>query len=402
MQNIVIAKPYRFVRPYSGLTWVKIFQYYLSHYLRRNYGITEFELRSTERLRESLAAGHGIVLAPNHCRPCDPMVMGQLSIHLNKAFYIMASWHLFKASRFQGWLIRRLGGFSVYREGLDREAIRTAINILVAADRPLVMLPEGIVTRANDRLGPLQEGVSFIATTAARIRARAAPESKVVVHPIALKYFFEGNLEASVRPVLEALGKRLGWRSQTELPLRARIGRLGEALLSLKEIEYLGKAQPGAHAARLASLIEHLLVPLEKEWLSGQREPSVVERVKQVRSAIVPGLAAGTLPDEERSRRWRQLADLYLAQQLWCYPPNYLCEPVTPERLLETVERFEEDVTDVARSHPPLRVVMEVGPALPVSPVRTKGGADPLINELRQQLTDMIQNLDRTARRPGG
>ncbi|MFN9371316.1 MAG: hypothetical protein ACK6D3_05460 [Planctomycetaceae bacterium] len=42
----------------------------------------------------------------------------------------MASWHIFM----QGWkqrLFSRIGGgFSVYREGLDRQALNTAIEIL--------------------------------------------------------------------------------------------------------------------------------------------------------------------------------------------------------------------------------------------------------------------------------
>ena len=54
--------------------------------------------------------------------------------------------------------------------------------------------------------------------------------------------------------------------------------------------------------------------------------------------------------------RWlRQLADLYLAQQLHCYSGDYLADAPTPERLLETVERYEEDLTDTARPHPPPR-----------------------------------------------
>src|SRR5207245_4022128 len=152
------------------------------------------EYRGVEHLRRSLAAGHGILVAPNHCRPFDPMAMGLLGIQINRPVHAMGSWHLFMGSRFQRWLIRRLGAFSVYREGTDREALRAATAILVEARRPLLVLPEGVVTRTNDRLGTLQEGVAFIARMAAKQRARANPPGQVVIHPIALKYFFEGNL----------------------------------------------------------------------------------------------------------------------------------------------------------------------------------------------------------------
>src|SRR5262249_22824675 len=218
----------------------------------------------------------------------------------------------------------------------------------------------------------LQEGVAFIARSAARQRAKATPPGKVVIHPVALRYYFEGDLVAKVTPVLDEIETRLSWRPQRELPLVERIYKVGEALLSLKEIEYLGRAQLGTIPERLPALIDHLLVPLEVEWLGGHRQLSVVERVKQLRLAIVPDLVAREITEEERVRRWRQLADIYLAQQLALYPGDYLGARATPERLLETVERFEEDLTDEARVHRPLRVVIQVGPAIEVSPARDK------------------------------
>jgi hypothetical protein len=145
---------------------------------------------------------------------------------------------------------------------------------------------------------------------------------------------------------------------------------------------------------RLEAQIDCLLEPLEKEWLGGRREPGVAERAKLLRTRIVPGLVSEDLSQAERDRRWQQLADIYLAQQLACYPPDYLAGNPTPERLLETVERFEEDLTDVARIHRPLRVVMQIGEALAVSPAKEKSsGEDPLMVELDQRLRQMISTL---------
>ena len=60
-------------------------------------------------------------------------------------------------------------------------------------------------------------------------------------------------------------------------------------------------------------------------------------------------MVAGDIAADERKRRWRQLADLYLAQQLACYPPDYIRPDPRPDRMLETVIRFEEDLTDQSR-----------------------------------------------------
>ncbi len=394
MQNIIIDKPYRFVPPYPSQFWTKTLNWFLPIYLNRTWGIASHEIRGIDHLKGSIAAGHGILLAPNHCRPCDPMVMGLLNALTGRSVHTMASWHLFMEGRFMAWLIRRIGAFSVYREGMDREAIKAATNILVDARRPLVIMPEGIVTRTNDRLGMLQEGVAFIARTAAKQRAKPSPAGKVVIHPVALRYFFEGDLAASAGAVLEYVETRLSWRSQQELPLLERIYKVGEALLSLKEIEYLGKSQQGSLPERMEALIDHVLSPLEKEWLQGRRESAAIERIKRLRSAILPDLVTGEISEQERARRWRQLADTYLAQQLSCYPKDYIGDNATPERLLETVERFEEDLTDTARIHRPLRVVIEVGTALEVSPIRDRSSAeDPLMTQLQHRLEELLNQL---------
>ena len=392
MQNIVVDNPYRFVPPRHGRFWYDVFQLWLPRHLNRSHGIESVECRGVERLRHSLDAGHGILLAVNHSRPSDPMMLGMLARAARQPFFVMASWHLFVQSRFQSWLLPRIGGFSVYREGMDREAVRAAIRILKEARRPLVLFPEGVISRTNDRLGNFMEGTALIARSAARQRAAATPPGRVVVHPIAFRYQFRGNLEAAVIPVIEEIEARLSWRPRRHRPLLKRINKVGEALLCLKEMEYLGRPQSGRAQPRLDRLINFLLAPLEKEWLKGERTGGVVARVKQLRMAILPDLVGGEIDEAERARRWRQLEDLYLAQQLFCYPPGYLGSNPTPDRLLETVERFEEDLTDRVRVHRPFHVIIDVGEALEVNPAPERGeGADPLMERIRAEMEAMLE-----------
>jgi 1-acyl-sn-glycerol-3-phosphate acyltransferase len=391
MQNIVIAKPYRFVAPHRGRLWWHLFRPFLPLYLRRSHGVARVQCRGVERLRASVAAGHGIVLAPNHCRPCDPMVLGRLSYAVGRPIYIIASWHLFMQNTLQTLLLPRLGVFSIYREGADREALKYAMQAIAAGERPLVVFPEGVISRHNDRLNHLMEGTALMARGAAKQRAASSPPGRVVVHPVAIRYFFDGDVEAAVTPVLRDIERRLAWQPQEALPLTERIAKIGGALLATREIEHFGAPQTGALSERLPRLIDRLLVPLEAEWTKGRREKEIVGRVKSLRAAIVPDLAAGTLGEAEVQRRWRQLAHIYLAQQLAFYPPDYLAQQPTPERLLETVERLEEDLTDVARIHAPLRAVVEVGEAIEVPPERQRAGeGDPLMAAIRQQLEAML------------
>ena len=211
----------------------------------------------------------------------------------------MASWHLFMQSRAQSFLLPRLGGFSVYREGLDRESLKCATRILAEARFPLVIFPEGFVTRNNDRLMNLMDGVAFLARAAAKQRAASPLPGKVVVHPVFVRYFFEGDLAAAIAPVLQEIEARLSWQPQSHLPLRDRIVKVGHALLALKEMEYFGATQSGAVRERLAHLLDHLLEPLEREWAGGRREPDSMTRIKRLRAAILPDMVHGELSEEE-------------------------------------------------------------------------------------------------------
>jgi 1-acyl-sn-glycerol-3-phosphate acyltransferase len=390
MQQVVIAKPYEFAPPHHGKLWPWLLQKWLPGHTRRKWGIEGLEFHGLERLQASLTAGHGVILAPNHCRPCDALILGLLGAELRQPFYTMAGAHLFMKSRIQRWLLCRVGAFSVFREGLDREALKTASQILVDARRPLVIFPEGVITRGNDRLGYVMDGVAFIARSAAKARARAEPAGQVVIHPIALRYTFGGDLRQSIEPILDMVEKRLGWRPQFGTSLVERVRRLGEALLTVKEVEYFDAAQVGARAERLPRLIDRVLGPLEEQYLSGQRAATTVARIKKLRVAILPALIEGKCTTEEQAIRWRHLDDCTFAQALESYPRGYIDGEPTTERLLETLERFEEDTTDTSRVHRPMHCRMDIGEALPVTTERPRGEADPLTVQLEERLKTML------------
>ena len=388
MQKVVIDKPYTFIPPRFNRTVHWMLRKILPFHLRKEYGVDSVECIGAEKLRASIDAGHGLMVVVNHCRPCDPMVLDYLAAEVRRPFSVIASWHVFMTSRIQQFLLPRLGGFSVYREGMDRESLRCAVKTVAEGRFPLVIFVEGIVTRTNDRLVNFMEGPSFMARAAAKQRK----EGKVVIHPVFIRYFFEGDLQTTLTPVIEEIEKRLAWQLQTQLPLRDRIWKIGSALLALKEIEYFAAPQSGTYPERLQRLEDHLLTPLENQWCASRHDGDLMARVKRIRSAILPEMVTGDLSDAERTTRWRHLADVYLVQQLHCYPGDYIEDP-TPERILETVERYEEDLTDVARPHFPIRAVITVGEAIeiPVTHDRSQE-ADPIIKEVRDQLEALLES----------
>ena len=414
MQNIIILKPYRFVPPHRGRLWPRVIVRYLMRpYLRRFYGLERFECIGGEKIRASLDAGRGILVISNHIRPCDPMACGHLTEVARQPMYCMASRHVFENAWIDRVLSRNCGAFSVYREGTDHASLQFAVQSIVTLDRPVIIFAEGSAGRMNDRVQPMLDGSALIARTAARRRAKQNPAGKVVIHPLAFKYFFRGNLQDAVDPVLSAIEQRLEWPVQSGGELLPRIRRIGRGLLAKLEIEVFGAAQPersdgGCLHDRIEPLIEAMLVPLEKRYeTTGAR--NIYIRVQQVRARLLPDLIAGHLTEEEQAIRQRELQTLYHVQEMGCYPRDYLGDNPSTERILETVERLEENLTDRVTVHRPFDCVMQVGDAIEVPTRRGRGAregdtatgpaqqgepsADPLTLEVERAIQTMIDAL---------
>ena len=108
---------------------------------------------------------------------------------------------------------------------------------------------------------------------------------------------------------------------------------------------------------------------------------------------IFPEMTRSKLPEQERKRRWKQLEDTYLAQQIDCYPENYVIDHPSVDRILETVEKFEEDLTDQCTIHGNLKVIIDVCEPIEVCTQRVRGVAeDPLMTAIRESLTEKAES----------
>ena len=64
------------------------------------------------------------------------------------------------------------------------------------------------------------------------------------------------------------------------------------------------------------------------------------------------------------------------------------------DRLRETIERFEEDLTDVVTVNGPLKAIIEVGEAIQVAPERDRTAeVDPRMTQIEQSLQGMLDKL---------
>lgn len=99
----------------------------------------------------------GIIVASNHLSNLDPPLIG---ICLPRYIRFMAKIELFRVP-ILGHLFRALGAFPIHRGKVDKQAIRTAIDV-VRTGGCLVMFPEGHRSKTGE-LGPFAPGVAVIA-----------------------------------------------------------------------------------------------------------------------------------------------------------------------------------------------------------------------------------------------
>ena len=403
MQDLIIEKPYRFVPPIKCkfMLWLTC-KFNLFHFwLRRAEGICEFEVVNAEKISDSIRAQHGIVMAGNHCRNADPMAIGEVAKAADCFIYSMASWHLFNQDWFMRWAIPQLGGFSINREGVDRTALEFAINVLATAERPLVIFPEGSVSRSNDYLHPFLGGTGFIARSAARRRKKQDVNLKVVIHPIAFRYQFIGDFEEATEHSLTLLESHLEVPVKTDLPLLERIHYVASGLLAKRECSYLGHVQEGEYYDRIRKLAQNILETQEQKWKGEVQEGGFVARAKALRPLMVPDLANGLLGDEEAKERRQDLFDINTVQQLSYYPVNYIAPSdghLPRERILEMLERLEEDLLDKVTIPRRYKLVLDVLDAIEVPAEKApRNEDDPLMKEVASALQVSLNGYSQAA-----
>ena len=386
--------PYRFVPPYRGKLWCRVSKYVMPRHLRHKMGVRLLHFQGLEHLRDSLSKKAGILLASNHVRWADPIVVGAMGLEVRQYLYYVVSYHLFKQNRLIGWWLNRIGGYSILREGADREAIRATVGILAAAERPILLFPEGTWFRQNDRVGPLQEGLGLIARQAVK-----QCERPIVVHPVGIKYWLLGDPRPELNRRIEKLERGLGWTPKHSDDLPGRLGQVGNALLALKEIERFGRAQEGDLDERIRRLTGVLIGDREKQYLGKEYEGWNLERIRRLRLVLVRQLTE-VRNDADASRATNEALDVLLfCENLSAHSYEYLTERPSLERIGETIQRIEETTADrVEEPIGELGATLTVGPAVDVRAFAAakraaRGGGDPLMETVSDGMKSLLKQM---------
>jgi 1-acyl-sn-glycerol-3-phosphate acyltransferase len=360
----------------------------------REQSLIDVEVRNRDRLSNLLKENVGVLITPNHSTHADPYTMYELADQVDRPFHFMSTWHVFEAqNRIGQRMLQWHGVFSVDREGNDLKAFKQAVGIVAASRHPLVIFPEGEVYHCNDKVTPFRDGPAAIALAAARRAKRP-----VLCVPVALKYRYLDDPMPDLLAVMEKLEREIFWRPRPDRPLVERIYALAEALLVLKELEFLGAARTGAIPDRLQALAQHVLTTAEQRV--GVTEPAnatIPERVKAVRRSVLEKLekldeSHVDATAAERTALRHVLDDAFFVVQLFSYPGNYLTEAASIERIAETIDKLEEDVLGKYSATIRSRRAVTINVGEPIE-AKSERGNKQAVGELTEALECGVQAL---------
>ena len=138
----------------------------------------------------------GSILAVNHSDETDPSVCIELSRRTHLRFTYMVNSEAFEESHgLYGWLLQRLGAFSVERGGSDQTARRYAVDVVKKGNDALVMFPEGEISYLNDLVQPFKTGAVHIGLQAITENRKTNPSWTAYLLPVAIKYYYRKPIE---------------------------------------------------------------------------------------------------------------------------------------------------------------------------------------------------------------
>jgi len=334
----------------------------------RGLRVSPEDFRHLEALRD-----HRAILASNHPTGEDPIVILWLSRMLGRPFNYLCAREVLVGPK--GWLLNRLGTYSVIRGTADRESIRMTRRLLAEHDRKVVIFPEGEIYQHNDLLLPFQSGVPQLGFWALEDLEKAGKPPALPVLPIAIKYRCCDTARPAIEGSLRGLEQALGLASEPRLTSYDRLVRIGVEMLGAVERD-LG-IEPGGERSLQERIQEYKRRLMQRVARTLGTEVAWHESPADQLHRLYNDLRSwvGELPEEHSGydlvlyeRRVSAAAplfnDLLRLQNFIAITGDYVRREPTAERFLEVLGRLEKEVFGTVRSRVPREAVVRVAPPI--------------------------------------
>ena len=340
--------------------------------------------QSLQKLREY--RGTRMLLLPNHPTGEEPVVLFEIWRAMGEVFNVVAAREVFDWEHgFRGWVLRRVGAYSIIRGSADRESFMTSKKILMEGLHRLVIFIEGEISRGGETLIPFEPGVIQLAFWAQegllKIAAKttenpeASPESPpVFIAPVAIKYFYLDNCEPDIERAMIHLETAVGIVITPDMNRYDRLRAVGLKILEVQEsMHQLGHGPELTLTERVAT-IKHRILNKMEIFLDLKPDPqaNTLTRLREIRNTMDHLIHSYEDPVELTDYEKRMVehlrgalsefyTDLDRVVYFLTYNENYLQGNQTPERFIDTIRRLEKEVYGKPRLSPRRVAHVKVG-----------------------------------------
>lgn len=348
-----------------------------------------------------------VVYLSNHPSDVEPAIAYYVANQIGTRFNFMASRSIFNwGFGLVGEVIKRVGAFSVLSGSPDREALKTAKNILSQPTGKLVMYPEGMMSGENDNLVSFMPGVAQVSFWGLDAALSKEPGAELYIQPTFVKYKISGSRESILKDVEYSLGrmeKKLRLYPGGRTLLR-RFLTVGRVLLEETEFELgIPKSEiDGKDFDYRLGRARHTALNLAASILNVKFSESdnAIQKIRDLFNAIdclEAGLPLPTTPKDlspQKIRRAKQLVDT--AYTFIITKPKNLIQWPSAERLIEWISSFEKHIYGKTEFRARKAHVLATR-AFPISKFyqiylgNKKEGVQALMNEIRSEMEILLE-----------
>ncbi|MCR9295089.1 MAG: 1-acyl-sn-glycerol-3-phosphate acyltransferase [bacterium] len=329
--------------------------------------IDEESLQKLRRLR-----GHRCLLTPSHSGGFEPHIIMYLSKLLRDDYNFVAAVELFEQSRFNRWLMPRMGVYSILRGAADRPSFSMTRQLLASGKRWLVIFPEGQTIWQNSIVIPFQQGTFQLAFKGLEDARKEEPNASLFCIPMAIKYVYINDMHAELDASLSRLESKLDIQYDAPPKSRyARLRRVADKVLGANEKVRGIHPAPGCSVdERIQGMKLHVVNDFERRLhLSSNHDKSLLDRIRALFNAV----DRIVYEDPEGSEYEQQLAseqqdaarklydDLWRLLQFVAVYDGYVSESMTIERFMDVLGILETEISKERKIWGPRKALLKVG-----------------------------------------
>jgi len=352
---------------------------------------------------ETIPKDSGFILAANHSDEIDPRIFIELSRRTHLRFTYMINSEAFqKWHGLYGWLLQRLGDFSVERGGNDQAARRYAVDVVKKGHGALVMFPEGEISYLNDLVQPFKTGVVHMGLQAITETRDTNSSWTAYLLPVAIKYYYSKPIRSILDKKIRAIEKRLLIQASF-FTFQEKIIRIMAKIVNRQELinrtqmisEQLARLKEEVRLTQAA-----LLSKVEAKYPQFQIDPKVqpIDRAQKIIFFLREQLSRKKLVNSgTRIQLQKDIKNLKETIRMSGWQPQYIDLAPSEERLAETVMKLEREVFKLKTPHPlgNRDCLVRIGLPLDLSRYVEPYQKDPstLTHQIAEELRNNIQSL---------